>query len=574
MDQKIISIGLTLKVFFMKKRILSTPISLLAVFTIVLTSCNFNPSSLDQQPTLGTENTATPFQPVSPTSVLAIPTDEPVQIFNVSVSASVPQKIVAEIEKVPNIKMSDENLSNLKFGVVSSEAESESNWILAVVAPFYTISDEISLQDLHEAWNGHADEVFTNGSVWMTEQTKNTLSELWGESSGARVKTAPEDEILAKTNETKGFAIIPFESINPGWKVLRIGGISPVQKEFDVQAYPLTVHFGWMGNEEIIRSIRNNEDTFISKTNRDPEKFSVVVLTGTTALTRAIAAKMELNGMTYPAKDIRDWLLNADITHISNEVSFSDSCPNADQYQQSLSFCGQPRYAELLQYVGTDVVELTGNHLADFGKDPLVQTMQQYTDIGMQYYAAGMDITAARQPIFIEDHGNRFAFIGCNAAGPDSVFATDTQPGVATCDGEYLVTKIGELKSQGYLPIVTFQWGESYQFAPMTWEVKDAHNMIDAGAVIVSGSQSHIPMSMELYSGSFIHYGLGNLFFDQMDIPVVGTRREFIDRHYFYDGKYLGVELLTALLEDYSKPRPMTETERIALLSDAFVDSK
>ena len=36
------------------------------------------------------------------------------------------------------------------------------------------------------------------------------------------------------------------------------------------------------------------------------------------------------------------------------------------------------------------------------------------------------------------------------------------------------------------------------------------------------------------------------------------TRREFIDRHVFYDGKYLGVELLTALLEDYSRPSPMT----------------
>jgi poly-gamma-glutamate synthesis protein (capsule biosynthesis protein) len=57
-----------------------------------------------------------------------------------------------------------------------------------------------------------------------------------------------------------------------------------------------------------------------------------------------------------------------------------------------------------------------------------------------------------------------------------------------------------------------------------------------------------------------------------MDIPVVGTRREFVDRHIFYDGRYLGVDLLTAMLEDYSQPRPMTITERQSLLSDAFVD--
>jgi hypothetical protein len=38
----------------------------------------------------------------------------------------------------------------------------------------------------------------------------------------------------------------------------------------------------------------------------------------------------------------------------------------------------------------------------------------------------------------------------------------------------------------------------------------------------------------------------------------------------FYDGRYLGVELLTAKLEDYSRPRPMTQDERTAFLLDYF----
>ena len=74
----------------------------------------------------------------------------------------------------------------------------------------------------------------------------------------------------------------------------------------------------------------------------------------------------------------------------------------------------------------------------------------------------------------------------------------------------------------------------------------------------------------------FIHYGLGNLFFDQMTyiLPsgevIDETRREFYDRHVFYDGRYLGVELLTGMLEDYSRPRPMTAAERDAFLSEYF----
>jgi poly-gamma-glutamate synthesis protein (capsule biosynthesis protein) len=48
------------------------------------------------------------------------------------------------------------------------------------------------------------------------------------------------------------------------------------------------------------------------------------------------------------------------------------------------------------------------------------------------------------------------------------------------------------------------------------------------------------------------------------------TRREFLDRHVFYDGRYISTELLTALLEDYSRPRPMTPQERAAFLAEYF----
>ncbi len=99
--------------------------------------------------------------------------------------------------------------------------------------------------------------------------------------------------------------------------------------------------------------------------------------------------------------------------------------------------------------------------------------------------------------------------------------------------------------------------------------------MSDAGASIVSGSQAHFAQVMEFNGSSFIHYGLGNLFFDQMgDIPLIpGIRREFLDRHVIYDGRYISTELLTAMLEDYARPRPMTEAERADFLNEYFAAS-
>jgi hypothetical protein len=43
-----------------------------------------------------------------------------------------------------------------------------------------------------------------------------------------------------------------------------------------------------------------------------------------------------------------------------------------------------------------------------------------------------------------------------------------------------------------------------------------------------------------------------------------------VDLHYFYDGRYISTQFLTAILEDSAKPRPMTVTERENLLYSIF----
>jgi hypothetical protein len=48
------------------------------------------------------------------------------------------------------------------------------------------------------------------------------------------------------------------------------------------------------------------------------------------------------------------------------------------------------------------------------------------------------------------------------------------------------------------------------------------------------------------------------------------TRNVFIDRHIFYDGHYLGTELLTYIIENYARPRLMTAPERLDLLQHIF----
>jgi poly-gamma-glutamate synthesis protein (capsule biosynthesis protein) len=403
--------------------------------------------------------------------------------------------------------------------------------------------------------------------IWMDSATLMAISAILGPPASGNIFIGASDSLINSTWENQpSWAIIPFEDIEPRWKVISVDGNSPISKEFDLNNYPLKVYFSFLESDSppVVK---------LPESNRDPGKLTTLIMTGVTALVRATAGKMELYGVLYPGKDIRYWLLSADLTHISNEIPFSDECPFPDPNQKSLIFCSDPKYIALLEDVGTDIVELTGNHFQDWGSAATLSTLELYNQREWVYFGGGADLVDARSSKIIIHNGNKLAFIGCNPAGPQNAWATNDQPGAAPCDYDWMSAEIGRLVSEGYLPIVTFQYVESYSVHPLPDQVEAFRSMVAAGAVIISGSQAHLPQTMEFFNESFIHYGLGNLFFDQMDYPVVGTRREFIDRHIFYAGKYLGTELLTALLEDYSRPRPMTFEERTAFLQEMFVAS-
>jgi Bacterial capsule synthesis protein PGA_cap len=307
--------------------------------------------------------------------------------------------------------------------------------------------------------------------------------------------------------------------------------------------------------------------------NFDPGLLTSVLMTGTTALVRSTAERMETKGISYPGEKIGKILKDADLTHVSNEVSFTPNCPKPDPWFINLRFCSNPAYIQLLEQMGVDIVELTGNHLLDYNSDAFQYSYDLYKKEGWKTFGGGLTLEAAREPLIIEHHGNRIAFIGCNPVGPDYVWATEKSPGAAPCDFEAITAKIKKLSEQGILVIATLQDQENYEAMPLAEVKQHLDALAEAGAVVVSGSQSHFPQGFSFSSNGLVHYGLGNLFFDQMDYPVVGTRREFYDKHFFYNGKYISTEVLTGMLEDYAQPRPMTLEERQQFLSDIFTAS-
>ncbi len=456
------------------------------------------------------------------------------------------------------------SVASLQLGLASPVDAKRSTWIYALVAPFPTVMDGVALAELEVAWTASSSGPMPGSPLWMTESTRSAFTALFGEAGSGAVKTVPAEELVdALWQNQPAWGIVPFESLDPKLKVLTVDKQSPVRNDFDVSTYPLKIDFSLIGNQAASFDL--------PATNRDPSRLTVVLMTGVTALVRALAVRMEIVGLDYPAWNIGDTLKAADITHISNEVPFYTGCPYPDPRQKGLVFCSNPKYIELLDMVGTDVVELTGNHFQDYGSVATLQTLEMYKEKQWPYYGGGANLEDARKPALLTHNGNRFAFIGCNPVGPGFAWATETEPGAAPCDDyAWMKAEIASLTEKGYIVIATFQYVEYYEPVPTEQHVNDFRTIAEAGATIVNGSQAHIPQAMEFYDGAFIHYGLGNLFFDQMDGP---SRREFLDRHVFYEGRYISTELVTAMLEDFARPRPMRTEERIEILERMFAAS-
>lgn len=441
------------------------------------------------------------------------------------------------------------------------------DWIYAVAAPFSTTIDEIRLSDLRRAWKNRPGGPFQGAPVFVSPETLSVLEAFWGAADPEGVRVIEPDAILETAwQEQPAWAILPFEEIEPRWKVLRLDGQSPLERDFDPSSYPLAVPIRLDGIPAALHRLPANLEL---PTNRYPEKMTVLVMTGVTALSRHIGMVMEDSGVTYPARTIRDLLVSADLTHISNEVSFYQDCPKPGPLRADMRFCSHPKYIRLLDFVGTDIVELTGNHNLDWGVRPYLDTLEMYRERAWHTYGGGANLEEARRPAFVEHNNNRLVFIGCSPAGPEPVWATPDKPGSAPCQVDDLENQIRQLRAEGYLPIVTLQAFESDIYQPPPAQGAPVfRRLARAGAVIVSGSQSHVPQTMTFVGDSFVHYGLGNLFFDQMFPPE--ARQQFIDRHVFYNGRYLGVELLTLYLEDIARPRPMTGSERKEFLQEIF----
>ena len=315
-----------------------------------------------------------------------------------------------------------------------------------------------------------------------------------------------------------------------------------------------------------IQTIYNLLTPLFSK--NQPEQLVSFAETGVTALSRRLTLKLnQVNNGSYFADYLSDFLKTKTFTHISNEVSFKENCSGG---YQTMVLCADWRTLDTISAIGTDIVELTGNHNNDAGTDNNLKTIAKYHELGLKTVGGGENLEKAKQPLDLNQSIRLLAYNHSTSSVANGQIATATTPGANPYSEDQVKLDLTAAKSEGKFTIVNIQYFEcsAYPNQPVAYPICDQpiqnqkeffRHLIDLGADMIVGTSAHQPQTYELYNQKPIYYGLGNLFFDQIYWP--DTTRSLILTHYFKNNKLLQTRISPTIYDNTFKPRLLDSTE-------------
>jgi poly-gamma-glutamate synthesis protein (capsule biosynthesis protein) len=184
---------------------------------------------------------------------------------------------------------------------------------------------------------------------------------------------------------------------------------------------------------------------------------------------------------------------------------------------------------------------LANNHVLDWGRDGLTQTLHTLRQAGIQTAGAGSHLASACAPAIwpLGDNARLLVFAW---AAPDSgvpsnwAATTGGAAGMATehagvallptwdeASAQQVAAQVAQQRRAGDRVVVSLHWGGNWGAEVPRLQRRFARRLIDLGvADVVHGHSSHHPRPAEVYRGRLILYGCGDLINDYEGISFEG----------------------------------------------------
>lgn len=269
-------------------------------------------------------------------------------------------------------------------------------------------------------------------------------------------------------------------------------------------------------------------------------------------------------GYSWLYAPVADLLSQPDLAFANLETPIA---PDAGAGTREFVFNAPPEAALALHHAGVDLVSVANNHAFDQGRRGFEETLRRVEAAGLRAVGAGPADRPAG-PVLVEAGGLRLAFLGwAQFFNQDGNGCPPVKPGAPPClqaarlDRAKAVEAVREAAAHADAVIVSLHWGTEYAQQPRAEDVALAHQLGDAGALVVIGHHPHVLQPVELYRRAdglttVIAYSLGNFISNQSRRYVHGVTPEKVAAT--RDGALLRVALAR---KDYGRGVVRTEVD-------------
>ena len=282
-----------------------------------------------------------------------------------------------------------------------------------------------------------------------------------------------------------------------------------------------------------------------------------IIFTGDIMLSRGVAHQIyKNNDLYFPFKNVNEFLHSANTVFANLESPIINGRKiNAGE----TTFRIDENLAPILKEMNISIINLANNHMMDFGRKGLLNTLKILNDQDLNHIGAGINYEEAHRPIIIEINGIKIAFLGYNDSdvAPQLSNATEKKPGTAFMNVNDLKSDLAQTKllNPNFI-IVSMHGGTEYSPTPNNRQIDFAHAAIDNGANLIIGHHPHVIQPIEKYKNGYIFYSLGNFIFDQM--WSMDTREGIAIQINFLKDGIKNIKILPYLIESYSQPTMIT----------------
>jgi poly-gamma-glutamate synthesis protein (capsule biosynthesis protein) len=234
---------------------------------------------------------------------------------------------------------------------------------------------------------------------------------------------------------------------------------------------------------------------------------------------------------------------------------------------KGINYRMSPENAECLAAANIDCCVLANNHVLDWGRDGLRDTLATLERLEIKTTGAGRNLGEANAPAILPIVGKGrvlvFSFALASSGVPRSWAAKLDSAGVSfladlsEASIDRVCDQIARTRQVGDVVVVSLHWGPNWGYDIARAQTRFAHALIDRAEVsVIHGHSSHHAKAIEVYRGRLVLYGCGDFLNDYEGIQGYEDYRNDLALMYFADiepasGKLAALEIVPLQIRQF-----------------------